>query len=169
MQDHQGVSHQDVDILQWEPHTLVQQATNAVESSTFGSEIVAMRIAVEMIEGLRCKLGMMGAPVDGPADVFCDNESAVKNTSRPESPLKEKHQAVSWHRILEACAGDALRMAKEDTKTNISDPFAKLLDGERLKELSSGCMWTDYVKRKKDIATDQQRCWSFQDKDGPWC
>ena len=65
-----------------------------VESSTFGSEIVAMRIAVEMIEGLRHKLRMMGVPVDGPADVFCDNESVVKNTSRPESPLKKKHQAV---------------------------------------------------------------------------
>ena len=63
--------------------------------------------------------------------------------------MKKKHQAVSFHRIREACAGDVLRTAKEDTETNISDPFTKLLDAGRLKELSSRCMWTDYVKRSK--------------------
>ena len=77
----------------------------------------------------------------------------MKNMSRPESPLKKKHQAVSFHQIREGCAANALRTAKEDTKTNISDLFTKLLDGERLKELSSRCMWTDYVKRKK-VTTD---------------
>ena len=136
------------------PILWLSKRQTTVETSTFGSEIVAMRIAVEMIEGLRYKLRMMGVPVDGPADVFCDNESVVKNTSRPESPLKKKHQAVSFHRIREACAGDVLRIAKEDTKTNISDLFTKLLDGERLKELSSRCMWTDYAKRKKEITSD---------------
>ena len=87
--------------------------------------------------------------MDGPADVFCDDESVVKNASRPESPLKKKHQAVSFHQICEACVGDVLRTAKEDTKTNVSDPFTKSLDGERLKELSSRCMWTDCAKRKE--------------------
>ena len=37
-----------------------------VETSTFGSEIVAMRIAIEMIEGLRYKLRMLGVPIAGP-------------------------------------------------------------------------------------------------------
>ena len=125
-----------------------------VESSTFGSEIVAMRIAVEMTEGLQCKLRMMGVPVDGSADVYCDDESVVKNTSRPESPLKKKHQAVSWHCTREACAGSILRMAKEDTKTNVGDPFTKSFNAGRLKELSSRCMWTDCVKRNKETANN---------------
>jgi hypothetical protein len=38
---------------------------NTVESSTFGSEFVALRMAVDMIEGLRYKLRMMGIPLDG--------------------------------------------------------------------------------------------------------
>ena len=45
-----------------------------VETSTFGSEIVAMKIAIEMVEGLRYKLRMMGINIDGPCDVlllFC--------------------------------------------------------------------------------------------------
>ena len=49
---------------------------NTVESSTFGSEFVAMRIAKDMAIALR-----IGIPIDGPADVFCDNQGVVKNTS----------------------------------------------------------------------------------------
>ena len=43
---------------------------NTVEISTFGSEFVAARIAVEMVEGLRYKLRMMGVQVDGPQMSF---------------------------------------------------------------------------------------------------
>ena len=60
---------------------------NTVESSTFGSEFVAMRIAIEMIEGLRYKLRMMGVAIDGPSNVFCDNNTVVINSSCPESVL----------------------------------------------------------------------------------
>ena len=115
-----------------------------VETSTFGSEIVAMRIAVEMIEGLRCKLRMMGVPLEGPADVFCDNESVVKNTGRPESPLKKKHNSVACHRCGEACAADVIGISKEHAESNVSDPFTKLVNGERLKKLCAMCMWPDY-------------------------
>ena len=38
---------------------------NTVETSTFGSEIVAMKIAVELIEGFRYKLRMLGVPIEG--------------------------------------------------------------------------------------------------------
>ena len=37
---------------------------NMVETSTFGSEFVAMRIAVELIESLQYKLRMFGIPID---------------------------------------------------------------------------------------------------------
>merc|ERR1712194_846017 len=115
-----------------------------VESSTFGSEIVALRIAIEMVEGLRYKLRMMGVPIEGATSVFCDNESVVKNTTRPESPIKKKHNSVAYHRAREACASGAVRITKEDGKTNIADLFTKILDGNRLKDLCKRCMWTDY-------------------------
>ena len=62
---------------------------NTVESSTFGSEFVAMRIAKDLAIALRYKLRMFGIPIDGPADVFCDNQGVVKNTSLPESVLSK--------------------------------------------------------------------------------
>ena len=54
---------------------------NTVETSTFGSEFIAMRTAVEHIEALRCKLCMFGIPIEGPTNVFCDNEAVFKNTT----------------------------------------------------------------------------------------
>jgi hypothetical protein len=44
-----------------------------VESSSFGFEFIAMQVALEIIEGLRFKLRMMGIPLDGPTNGFCDN------------------------------------------------------------------------------------------------
>ena len=38
----------------------------SIETSSFGSELSAMKTAVELIEGLRYKLRMMGVPLDGP-------------------------------------------------------------------------------------------------------
>ena len=112
-----------------------------VETSTFGSEIVALRIAIEMIQGLLYKLRMFGVEVITPCNVLCDNESVVKNVSRPESPIKKKHNSVAYHKARESIAAGIARIAKEDGVTNIADLFTKLLEGPRLRALSGMCMW----------------------------
>ena len=53
------------------------------------SEFITMKTAVEMIEGLRYKLQMMGIKTDGSMNILCDNESVVMNTMRPKSTLKK--------------------------------------------------------------------------------
>ena len=100
---------------------------STVEASTYGSEIVAMKTAIELIESLRYKLRMFGVPIEGPTNVFCDNESVVKNCSTPESTLKKKHHAISYHRNREAVAAGTVRITKEPTKTNLADVFTKVL------------------------------------------
>ena len=108
-----------------------KQAT--VESSTFGAEFCAMRIAVEMIEALRYKLRMFGVPIDGAANVYCDNEAVYKNTVAPESTLKKKHHSISYHRCREAIAAGTIRIAKQGTMKNLADLFTKTLTiGRRL-------------------------------------
>ena len=114
---------------------------NSVETSTFGSEIVALRIAIEMIEGLRYKLRMMGVPIDGACKMFCDNESVVKNTTRPESPLKKKSNSICYHKARESIAGGWVRLTKELGDTNVSDILTKLMSGPRLRTLVKMCMW----------------------------
>jgi hypothetical protein len=63
---------------------------NTVEAATFGSEMVALWICKEFIVAMRYKLRMFGVPIEGPANVFCDNHGVVKNTSMPESTLMKK-------------------------------------------------------------------------------
>jgi len=60
---------------------------NTVESFTFGSEFIALRIAVEKCQSLRYKLRMFGVPIEGPSLVFCDNQSVTNNVSVPTSLL----------------------------------------------------------------------------------
>jgi hypothetical protein len=98
---------------------------NTVESSTFGSEFVALRTAVELIIGLRYKLRMFGMPLTGPTSVFCDNQSVVHNATTPESTLTKKHNAICYHRVREAAAAKIIRVAKEDSDTNLADLLTK--------------------------------------------
>ena len=98
-----------------------------MEASTFGSELIAMKNAVELIEALRYKLRMFGVPIDGPTNIYCDNEAVVKNCSKPESQLNKKHHSIAYHRNREAVAAGTCRVTKEDTKTNLSDLFMKVL------------------------------------------
>ena len=107
---------------------------NSVEASTFGSEFQALKNAVELLEALRYKLRMFGVPIDGPSNVFCDNEAVYKNSSLPESTLKKKHHSIAYHRCREAVAAGTVRVAKEG-KTNLSDLFTKLLPQPRREEL----------------------------------
>ena len=44
-----------------------------------------MKSNINAIENLRLKLRMFGIPIDGPAYIYCDNESAVSNFSKTET------------------------------------------------------------------------------------
>ena len=59
----QGDQELDFDIFELCPGLLVEQEATSVESSSFGSEFVAMKQCCEYIHGLRYKLRMMGIPV----------------------------------------------------------------------------------------------------------
>ena len=100
---------------------------STVESSTFGSEFVAMKTITEMLEGLKYKLRMFGVPINGPARIFCDNESVVINSSHPESALKKKHCSIAYHKVREAIAAGKQLIYYENTATNLADLLTKPL------------------------------------------
>ena len=83
----------------------------------------------------------MGVQVEGPTNVFCDNESIVKNSTNPESTLKKKHYAIAYRRVREAQAADIVRISKEDGETNLADVLIKCLPGPRLRGLCSRVLW----------------------------
>ena len=94
-----------------------------------------MKNAVELSEALWYKLRIFGVPIEGPTNIFCDNEAVYKNTSIPESVLRKKHHSISYHQCCEAVAVGTVRIAKEGTKTNLSDLFTKILSIVRREEI----------------------------------
>ena len=113
---------------------------NTVESSTFGSEFVAMRIATERIRALRYKLRMFGIPIDGPTNILGDNESVVNAASKVEAKLNKKHNAICYHAVREAAAAGWIRVGWEPTETNVADLFTKMLPVDRRGDLL-GCIY----------------------------
>eukprot|EP00557_Chaetoceros_sp_GSL56_P014199 CAMPEP_0176484462 /NCGR_PEP_ID=MMETSP0200_2-20121128/4466_1 /TAXON_ID=947934 /ORGANISM="Chaetoceros sp., Strain GSL56" /LENGTH=360 /DNA_ID=CAMNT_0017880935 /DNA_START=761 /DNA_END=1843 /DNA_ORIENTATION=- len=98
---------------------------NTVETSSFGSEFVALRIATEMVEALRYKLKMFGVPILGTSSVFCDNKSVVTNTSVPSSVLNKRHNAICYHRVREAQAAGIIRVGWIPGTENLADLLTK--------------------------------------------
>ena len=59
--------------------------------------------------------------------MLSDNEAVVRNTTAPESTLKKKHNAISYHRCREAVADRLLQVAKVRSKQNLADLATKSL------------------------------------------
>jgi hypothetical protein len=109
------------------PITWYTKKQSTIESSTYGSEFVALKIASELITSLRYKLRMFGIPIDGPANVFCDNESVYKNASIAESQLRRKHNSICFHKVRETVASNIMIPHKVDSKENLADLLTKSL------------------------------------------
>jgi hypothetical protein len=80
---------------------------------------------------------MFGIPIEGATDVLCDNKGVVINSSFPESQLTKKHNSIRYHRVLGACAAGTIRIAKEDSGTNVTDLFTKPLPSPQRRFLMS--------------------------------
>ena len=98
---------------------------NTVETSTYGSELVAARIATELIMEMRYKLRMLGVPILGSAALYGDNQSVVLNTTVPSLVLKKKSNSIAYHRVREAVAAGILHFFHIRTTENIEDVLTK--------------------------------------------
>ena len=74
--------------------------------------MMALKKGVELVEALRYKLRMFGAPIEGVANVNFDNDAVYKNCSIPESTFRKKHHSIAYHRNREAVAAGSCRIAK---------------------------------------------------------
>ena len=113
---------------------------NTVESSTFGSELIAMKQATDMIEALFYKLRMFGVPIEGECRVLGDNEGVVKAGSNPDARLSKKHNSIAFHRIRECVASEMILIYHEKGDSNLADLLTKSLPVERRTTLLKGIM-----------------------------
>ena len=98
-----------------------------VESSSFGSEFVALKHCTEYVRGLRYKLRMLGIPVSGPAYLFGDNQSVLWNATCPDSILKKKSNSIAYHFVREGTARGEWRITYVSTHMNVADLLTKPL------------------------------------------
>ena len=97
-----------------------------VESSTFGSEMVALQIGRYLVSELRIKFKFFGVFIRVPANLSSNNESLYKSFRNPESTLNKKHNPINYQVCHEAVTAKIMRVVKEDTHTNPADAFTKI-------------------------------------------
>ena len=127
----------------------------SIESSSFGSEFIAIKQCFEYLRGLRYKLRMMGIPVYGPCYIQGDNQSVLANTSIPESALKKKSQSIAYHFVREGVARDEWRTAYVSTKYNCADLLTKVLpNGEKRRGFVRNILHHIFRSNATDDMTD---------------
>ena len=109
------------------PVKWISKRQKKVETSTYGSELVAGKQAIELILEYRYMLRMIGARLEKSALLLGDNNSVVLNTTMPSSVLKKKHCAVSYHKIRETIAAGIVRFSHIPSEMNYADILTKPL------------------------------------------
>ena len=123
------------------PVRWISKRQKTVETSTYGSELVAARIATDLIIEMRYTLRMLGVPVEKESLLIGDNMSVVLNCTLPSSQLKKKHNAIAYHRVREAVASGIVRFAHIDSKENIADIMTKSVDKATFYHLTKKCLF----------------------------
>ena len=100
---------------------------STIESSTYGSEIVAGRIAVEFAIEMRYKLRMLGVRVEGLCILYGNNNSMILNTTTPSSMIKKKHNSIAYHRVREGVAAGIVDIVHVESVSNLADILTKPL------------------------------------------
>jgi hypothetical protein len=100
-----------------------------IESSTFSSEFIALRAGTEASQYIHFKLRMFGIPIvkGHAANIFCDNESVVKNSTKVESVLNKKHSSIAYHYVRWAVAAGIITVAWIELGENLANLFIKRL------------------------------------------
>jgi hypothetical protein len=103
------------------PIRWISKRQKTVETSTYCSEMVASRIATELILEIRYMIRSLGVVLDGPALMLGDNMSVILHTTVPSSVLKKKHNAIAYHRVRKAIVSRIMRFASIKIQKNVDD------------------------------------------------
>ena len=75
-----------------------------IATSKYCSEFISMQTAVEEAISMRYMLRCFGIPVIKPIRMYGDNRGVIYSLSIPQSELKKKHIAISYHFVRRAIA-----------------------------------------------------------------
>ena len=98
-----------------------------IETSVFSTEFVAMKVGIETLHVIQYKLRMVGFPISGASYVCGYNMLVIHNTSKPESTLKKKCNAIACHAICKPVAMGVKLMGHIRSKNNPTDLLTKIV------------------------------------------
>ena len=99
-----------------------------------------MRMAVEEAISLRYMLRCFGVPVTKPTRMFGDNKGVLDSVNIPQSEMKKKHIAISYHLVREAIAAKIIDSSWINSYENYADLLTKALGGTLFHELVNELM-----------------------------
>ena len=121
------------------PTYWMSKKQSSFQVRTYGSDLTAIKQAVEYVHGLQYKIKMMGIPYEDPAFVYGDNKLVLANASMLVSTLNKKMKSLSYCFMPEGCARDEWCTLYVNTHINLADLF--------IKYLPSGEKWWGFVRR----------------------
>jgi len=87
-----------------------------------------MRLAVEEAITIRYMLRSLGIKVSEPSNTIGDNEATIICATNPETGLKKKNVALSYHFVREQAAIKSINPCKVGSKNNVADLLTKPLE-----------------------------------------
>ena len=111
------------------PIFVCSEKQGSCETSSFGSEFVAITSWCERLRGLHYELRMLEIPVEHGAYVFGYNQSVLSNSSMPHSVLKKKSWRITYHLFREGVAKNEWGTTYLNTHLNPADLCTKSLTG----------------------------------------
>ena len=105
----------------------ISKRQKSVATSTFSSEFLALKTAVEEAQSMRLLLQSIGVPTKKFINIHSDSESVLKSAANPGHEIKRKHVSIAFHLARENIATGVVRLWKIDTKLNPSDLLTKSL------------------------------------------
>ena len=79
-----------------------------------------MRQAVEEAISLCYMLRCLGIPITNPTNLYGDNFGLIQSASIPDSELKKKHVAISYHFVRESIAAKIVNTIWVPTHANLT-------------------------------------------------
>ncbi|CDO73534.1 hypothetical protein BN946_scf185014.g4 [Trametes cinnabarina] len=106
-----------------------------VAKSSMEAEYMAASLATSDIAWLRTFLAELGFPIDGPTDMFVDNQSAIASAHAQTSHARTKHIDIHYHFVRERIASNEVRVVHCPSEDNLADALTKVLPRPRFKTL----------------------------------
>jgi hypothetical protein len=100
----------------------------AVQTSTYGAEFSAMRLATEEAIAIRYMLRSLGVKTSTPSNMLGNNAGVLISAASNEATLKKKHVALSYHCVRENVSSGTIKPHQVGSKDNIADLLTKPLE-----------------------------------------